>query len=569
MSFDGMMTRAMSHELTEELVSGRISKIYQPFKNELIIHIRAKGKKHQLLLSAHPSYSRVHLTEESYDNPNEPPMFCMLLRKHLEGSVIEKIEQIDMERILTIEVKSKNEIGDISYKQLNIEIMGRHSNIILVDKERNMILDSIKHISPAVSRERTVLPGQTYVLPPSQDKLNPFTVSQEDVIKKLDFNSGKLDKQFVQIFMGISPLFSQETLHRAGLSSPQTLANTFLSLVSDVNNHDIKPQIISTNNKEYFYILNLTFLGGNVREFSTVSEMLDRFYYGKAERDRVKQQAHDIERFIQNEINKNKKKIKKLEKTLDDAEKADKFQLMGELLTAHLYMVNRGDQEIEVVNYYDEEGGTITIPLDRQKSPSDNAQKYFQKYTKLKNSVAIVQEQIHKAEEEIKYFETLLQQVESASTTDIEEIREELTEEGYLKKKRNTKKQKAKSKKPLLDKYKASDGTEILVGKNNKQNEYLTNRLAGKSEIWLHTKDIPGSHVLIRDENPSEETLLEAAKLAAYYSKAKHSSSVPVDYTQIRHVKKPSGAKPGFVTYDHQKTVFVTPTEDLVLKLKD
>lgn len=295
--------------------------------------------------------------------------------------------------------------------------------------------------------------------------------------------------------------------------------------------------------------------------------MLDRFFFGKAERDRVKQQAHDLERFMQNEKNKNEKKLIKLEKTLQDAGKADKYQLFGELLTANMYALKKGDKDIEVVNYYDENGGTVKIALDPLKTPSENAQRYFQKYQKAKNSIVVVEEQIEKTKEEILYFDSLLQQMEAASSKDIEEIREELAEEGYMRN-RKTKNAKKKPTKPVLDKYVASDGTEIFVGKNNKQNDYLTTKFARRDEIWLHTKDIPGSHVVIRSLEPAEETLLEAAKIAAYYSKAKESSSVPVDFTKIRHVKKPSGAKLGFVTYDNQQTVYVTPDADTVMKLK-
>ncbi|WLR52284.1 NFACT family protein [Bacillus tianshenii] len=262
-----------------------------------------------------------------------------------------------------------------------------------------------------------------------------------------------------------------------------------------------------------------------------------------------------------------KRKLRSWNKRGKTQKKADTYQLYGELLTAHIYAVNRGDKEVEVVNYYDENGGTVTIPLNPQKSPSDNAQNYFQKYNKLKKAAVVVEEQIEKAKEEIRYFDALIQQVESASWKDIEEIREELVEEGYLKRKSADKKKK-KKKQIELEHYVSTDGTDIYVGKNNKQNEYLTNRYANRMDTWLHTKDIPGSHVVIRDSEPSEQTLLEAANIAAYFSKAKQSSSVPVDYTAVKHVKKPNGAKPGFVIYDNQTTLFITPDEDLILQLK-
>ncbi|MEY8347410.1 NFACT RNA binding domain-containing protein [Bacillus cereus] len=568
MAFDGLFTRAITHEITNSLQTGRISKIYQPSKYEILLHIRANGKNQKLILSAHPTYARIHLTNQNYDSPALPPMFCMLLRKHLEGGFIEKIEQVDLERIIQITVRSRNEIGDESLKTLVVEIMGRHSNIILVDAKTNIILDSLKHVSLAVNRHRTVYAGAEYVAPPAQHKINPLQIeTQDEFIRPLDFLTGNMDKQLVGAFMGISPLFAKEVVKTAGMVNEKALSDAFFTLQKPLRVHQYEPTMITANEKEFFYLFPLSYLQGDEKTFSSVSELLDRFFFGKAERDRVKQQAHDLERFMYNEKTKNEKKLIKLEKTLQDAGKADKFQLSGELLTANMYALKKGDKEIEVVNYYDENGGTVKITLDPLKTPSENAQRYFQKYQKAKNSVAIVEEQIEKTNEEILYFDSLLQQMEAASSKDIEEIREELAEEGYMRN-RKSKNAKKKPTKPVLDKYIASDGTEILVGKNNKQNDYLTTKFARRDEIWLHTKDIPGSHVVIRSLEPTEETLLEAAKLAAYYSKAKASSSVPVDFTKIRHVKKPSGAKLGFVTYDNQQTLYVTPDADTVMKLK-
>ncbi|RWS44018.1 fibronectin/fibrinogen-binding protein [Bacillus mycoides] len=568
MAFDGLFTRAITHEIANSLQTGRISKIYQPSKYEVLLHIRANGKNQKLILSSHPTYARMHLTNQNYDSPALPPMFCMLLRKHLEGGFIEKIEQIDLERIIQITVRSRNEIGDESVKTLVIEIMGRHSNIILVDTKTNVILDSLKHVSLAVNRHRTVYAGAEYIAPPAQHKVNPLLIeTEDDFIRPLDFLSGNMDKQLVGAFMGISPLFAKEVVKKAGMANEKALSEAFFSLQKPLLTHQYVPAMITANGKEFFYLFPLSHLQGNEKTFSSVSELLDRFFFGKAERDRVKQQAHDLERFMQNEKTKNEKKLIKLEKTLQDAGKADKYQLFGELLTANMYALKKGDKDIEVVNYYDENGGTVKITLNPLKTPSENAQRYFQKYQKAKNSVAIVEEQIVKTNEEILYFDSLLQQMEAASSKDIEEIREELAEEGYVRS-RKTKNAKKKPTKPVLDKYLSSDGTEIFVGKNNKQNDYLTTKFSRRDEIWLHTKDIPGSHVVIRSLEPTEETLHEAAKIAAYYSKAKDSSSVPVDFTKVRHVKKPSGAKLGFVTYDNQQTLYVTPDADTVMKLK-
>jgi len=568
MSFDGLFTRAITNELSSLLKGGRINKIHQPYKNEIILAVRANGVNHKLLLSAHPSYARVQITNEQYDNPNEPPMFCMLLRKHLEGSIIEEIKQVGLDRMIIFEVKGRNELGDISYKQLIVEIMGRHSNIIIVDKNRNVILDSIKHISFAVNTHRAIMPGQEYIMPPKQEKLDPLESDTDDVLRSIDFNSGNLDKQLVASFAGISPILAREIVFKAGLANRMTLPQSFIAAMNQIKEHSYNPSITYGSTKEAFYLIPLEHMKGEAKSYESLSSLLDRFYFGKAERDRVKQQGNDLERLIINEKEKNEKKIKKLESTLEDAKKAEQFQLYGELLTANIFLAQRGMKEITVVNYYDEDGATITIPMDPRKTPSENAQKYFTKYQKAKNSVNIVLEQIELAKAEAAYFDALLQQVEAASPKDIEEIREELVEGGYIRARQKKSNKNKQNQKPVLEKYQASDGTEIIVGKNNKQNDYLTNKAAARDDIWLHTKDIPGSHVVIRSKEPAEETILEAAQIAAYFSKARNSSSVPVDFTKVRHVKKPAGAKPGFVIYDQQQTVYVTPDEDTILKLK-
>ncbi|MEM1503259.1 NFACT RNA binding domain-containing protein [Domibacillus sp. 8LH] len=566
MAFDGLFTKAMVEELKEALTGGRVNKIHQPFKNETIMIIRARGKNNRLLLSAHPSYARVQLTETVQENPSEPPLFCVMLRKHLDGAILEDIRQFGLDRTICFEFKGKNEIGDISYKQLYVEIMGRHSNILLVDKEKGTIIDSIKHVPSSMNSYRTILPGAAYVEPPAQNKQNPLAADKETIQRAVDFNAGKIAKQLVSAFEGFSPLISNEIVARAGLANRETVPAAFLDLIDPIKKAAYSPVMIENGDKSFFYMMDLSHLKGERIFFETASSLLDRYYFGKAERDRVRQQANDLERLIGNELQKNRTKIGKLERTLQEAENAGEYQRMGELLTAHLYAVKKGMTEIDVVNYYDENGATVTIQLDPQKSPADNAQKYFSRYQKAKHAVVAVQEQIEKTNEEIQYFEALLQQLESASPRDIEEIREELAEEGYLKARHIKKKKKVD--KPVIEEYMATDGTLIYAGKNNRQNDYLTNKAARRDDIWLHTKDIPGSHIVIRSDAPSEETILEAAMIAAYYSKAKDSSSVPVDYTKVRHVKKPSGARPGFVIYDNQHTVYVTPDEGKVMKMR-
>jgi predicted ribosome quality control (RQC) complex YloA/Tae2 family protein len=568
MSFDGIMTRAVAAELQNNLTSGRISKVYQPHKTDLVLTIRSNGKNQKLLISANPSFARMHLTEHQYENPDTPPMFCMLLRKHLEGAFIEKIEQLDLERIIKLTVKNRDEIGDETTKVLYVEIMGRHSNVILVDEKSEKIIDSIKHIPSFQNRHRTILPGYTFVMPPAQEKTNPFSVTtKEEFISKISWNEGKLDKQLVSRFSGFSPLIAKEIVYRAGLSVKEEVAEAFLTVMKQLSAEQYEPQMITNEKKEYFSVISLKHVTGDVRPFEAVSKLLDRFFYGKADRDRIKQQANDLEKYLSNEYDKITKKIGKLKKELEQTANAEEYQRKGELLTAYMYLAKKGDKDVEVEDYFSEDQPLVKIELDPLKTPAENAQSYFKKYAKLKKSVSIIQDQIEKAKNELLYFERLIVQMDSASMKDVEEIREELGEGGYLKH-RQGKNKKKQNQTPQPEKFISTDGTEILVGKNNKQNDYLTFKLSRANETWLHTKDIPGSHVLIRSSSPSETAIKEAAILAGFFSKAKNSSSVPVDYTLIKHVKKPNGSKPGFVIYDNQQTVFVTPDEDLVFRLK-
>lgn len=566
MSFDGLVTRAIVNELHELLVNGRILKVYQPFETDLLLFIRAHKKNYQLYISASANFSRIHITNNRYPNPKQPPMFCMLMRKHIEGSIIKKIKQIELDRIIHIELEAKNEIGDIVSKTLVVEIMGRHSNIILLDNQTNKIIDSIKHLPPSMNSFRTVLPGKEYVSPPSQNKLNPLNANKETILKKIDFNQGKIHEQLVQHFAGLSPIISKEIIHRAGLANKETLPHAFLNIMEMIRNEEYTFEIVHSK-RETFSIISITHILGERTTYSSINEMLDRFYFGKAERDRIRQQAHDLEKFLVNELNKNQRKLKKLEKTLKESEKAQKYQLYGELLTAHMHQLKRGLSKIELENYYNP-GEKITIELDPTKTPSENAQAYFHKYTKAKNAVNIVKQQIDETMENIAYYELLLTQMEKATLEDVSGIREELEEQGILKRKHKRRIDKKKTDMPKPETYKSSEGVPILVGKNNKQNEYLTLKLANKYDTWLHAKDIPGSHVVIRSEQFGETTLLEAATIAAYFSKAKQSSNVAIDYTKVRYVKKPNGAKPGFVIYTNQKTLYVTPDEEMVRKLK-
>ncbi|OXS62331.1 hypothetical protein B1A99_00215 [Cohnella sp. CIP 111063] len=579
MSLDGIVVRALVREL-QSCVRARILKIYQPTDNELILHIRGQGAGGKLLLSAHPSMPRLHWTEQVWANPSEPPMFCMLLRKYCEGGVIEAVRQIGLERIVEIDVRHRDELGDASLKRLVIEIMGRHSNIILMDPVTGVVHDGIRHVTPAISSYRVVLPGSAYVSPPEQDKADPLGIGEAKFaeltsrggnLPELREDSSYVDaasKALLGAFTGLSPLISREIAFRAA-QRPQGLWAAFRETFDQVARDAYEPNIVvQENGKAAFSALSLTHLNGERQTFPSVHECLESFYRDKASRDLVRQRTTDLNRFLLNEIAKNEKKLVKLQETLDEAAEADKFRRIGELLTAHLYAFQRGDASVDVVDYYEEEQPTRTVALDPLLTPNENAQRYFRKYNKLKNSRDVVTEQIEATNAELAYLASVLQGLESASPDDIGEIRDELIEQGYIRErgvKRGAKKR--KKDRPAVLCYTSSEGVAIYVGKNNTQNDYITNRLASSSDTWLHTKDIPGSHVLIRGGEFGEATLHEAAMLAAYYSKAKSSSSVPVDYTLIRYVRKPNGAKPGFVIYDAQKTLFVTPDESRIQQM--
>lgn len=566
MSYDGIVTRAVVKELNQTLPGGRITKIHQPGEFELLLSIRSRGKNYKLLLSAHPAYPRVQFTRASYENPQEPPMFCRLLRKHLDGGIIESLEQTGLERIIHIRLRARNDLGDFVSRKLIVEIMGRHSNIILLDPDTQTVLDGIRRVSHAMSQYRQIFPGASYVEPPSQNKEDPLNVTKERFIVGFDYNQGRLDKQIVQRFTGISPLIAKEIIHRAGLGDRDQLWESFSGLMQKIKHHDFSPAIMQTGEKTVFSVWPLSHIGRTVYRTDSISELLDHFYYGKAERDRIRQQTSQLMRKLKSEVDKNKKKIKILKKELKQAEKADQYRILGELITASLHQIKRGDKNAEVINFYDPNAPKVTIELDPSISPAENAQRYFKKYNKLKASRKWNQEQIDKALADIQYLESVLTQIDNAGLKDIEQIQEELAEEGWLKK-TSRKSKPRKNEAPVPYQATASDGTTILIGKNNKQNDYLTHKLASSSHIWLHTKDIPGSHVVIRAPEASDETLMEAAMLAAYFSKARDSAQVPVDYTQIKHVKKPAGARPGFVTYDHQRTIYVTPEKEVIIRL--
>ncbi|WP_309121361.1 NFACT RNA binding domain-containing protein [Paenibacillus sp.] len=564
MAFDGLVVRAVVHEL-QPFVGGRIHKIHQPNEHDLVFTIRGQGVTRKLLLSANPTYPRFHLTDRSYQNPLEAPMFCMLLRKYCENGVVEAIEQLGMERIVHLRVRQRDELGDLSVKRIVFELMGRHSNIILMDPETNTVLEAAHRVTPAISAHRIVAPGSAYVPPPEQEKRDPLADGGSDVAAALGDAAGDPEaaaKRLVETYSGISP-----TAARAIVAGGADAAAAFAEAMARIGRHEYEPNIAedAARGKSSFSVVPLPVPEGGRREtFDDVSACLERFYGDKAERDLVKQRTHDLMRLLVNERNKNEKKLEKLQETIDEARDADKYRIYGELLNAYMHTFEKGDASVEAANYYDEEQRSVAIPLDPLLTPSENAQRYFRKYQKMKNSLGVVEEQMAQAREEIRYMDILLQQLEGASIADIEEIRSELVEGGYLRRRGGVGKdgkRGRKNDKPAIHAYRSSEGIPLYVGRNNMQNDYITNRLAHPNDTWLHAKDMPGSHVVIRSDAFGDATLAEAANLAAYYSKGKQSSLVPVDYTLVRHVKKPSGAKPGFVIYDKQKTLFVTPDE--------
>lgn len=558
MAFDGLFTRAIVTEL-QQLVGGRINRVHQPNEYEVVLTMRAQRKNVKLLLSAHPSYARVQLTEETITNPPEPTMFCTILRRHIESGIITAIEQVDNDRIIHFTIASHNEIGDPITRTLIMEVMGRHSNLMVVDPMNDKIIEALKHLPPYMNSFRTVLPGATYVSPPEQEKKNPFTISEEELFEL--YHKLEKGRDFIQYLQGIAPIHATELY---ALLKQNLQFQTYRNFIESFETLPFQPVVMKKDGRDIFSAHPLTTADEVIYEAKSLGDLLDRVYFEKADRERVRAQAQDLEKWLANERAKLVKKEKVLQKEYQDAEKLDDFQLYGELLMAHHYQIEANAKEATVENYYD--GSEVTIPLDPRKTAIENANRYYTKYTKAKNALIQLKEQMRLTKEELDYFETLLQQVEMATPDDIDEIREELIENGYMRKRRSKKKE--KKKKMVIERYESSTGIPIAVGKNNKQNDYVTFKLASRHHTWLHTKDIPGSHVVILSDDPDETTLQEAAVIAAYFSKARTSSNVPVDYTEIRHVKKPSGAKPGFVNYFEQQTVFVTPDEQLVRQLK-
>ncbi|MFA9398993.1 MAG: NFACT family protein [Clostridiaceae bacterium] len=566
-ALDGIFLSSINKELVKELLGGKVSKINQPEKDEIIITIRNNKNNYKLLVSASPVYPRAHLTFGNRENPIKAPMFCMVLRKYLASSKISKIEQIETDRILIFEFLSQDELGFDSKYKLIIEIMGRHSNISLIRDRDNIIMDSIKHVTPDINRVRSLLPGISFIYPPASNKLNPLISNEEDVSSYININNIQNDENiYSNVFTGISRPLSKELFNKF-----PDIDNELNALKNKLNNcFDF---YIYTKNYIYkdFHCINLDNLGYEDKiKFDSPSKLLENFYLEKDKQDRLKSKRANLEKLLLTNIERCSKKIRILEDNLEKAKGKDKYKLLGELLTANIYSVKRGDTYIEVSNYYSDTGEIIKINLDINKSPSQNIQKYFKRYNKLKTTESMSKEQLKNAEEELLYLNSVLNNLLNVENyTEIEEIKYELMESSYIKHKKsknqkNKKDKKVKASNPM--EYLSSEGVKIYVGKNNVQNDYLTLKFADKRDTWLHTKNIAGSHVIIKSMEFSEKTLNEAAILAAFYSKGKDSSKVPVDYTIVKNVKKPSGSKPGMVIYYTNKTIYVTPPKEILLE---
>ena len=548
MSFDGFFLHHMTEELRRELIGGRIQKINQPFEQELVLQIRSNRKSHKLLLSAHSVFGRVQLTDTTFENPAVPNTFIMVMRKYLQGAVIEAIQQVENDRILEISVSNKNEIGDSVAVTLVIEIMGKHSNITLLDKASGKIIEAIKHVGFSQNSYRTILPGSTYVAPPQTGSLNPFTVDDEKLFQILQTENLE-PKRLQQMFQGLGRDTATELSCRLTVDKLKTFRAFFAS-----------PTQPSLTEKSFSALL----FSDSKTQMSTLSELLDTFYKDKAERDRVNQQASELIRRVENELEKNRKKLGKQEEELLATENAEEFRQKGELLTTFLHQVPNDQDQVELDNYYT--GEKIIIALDKALTPNQNAQRYFKRYQKLKEAVKHLTSLIEETRATILYLESVETALAQASLAEIAEIREELIQTGFIRRRQREKIQKRQ--KP--EKYLATDGqTIILVGRNNLQNDELTFKMAKKDELWFHAKDIPGSHVVITGNlQPSDEVKTDAAELAAYFSKARLSNLVQVDMIEVRKLNKPTGGKPGFVTYTGQKTLRVTPDEEKIKSMK-
>ncbi len=574
---DGLTLGFMARELQEALRDGRIEKVTQPEKDMLVLLIRAQGKNHKLLLSAAPSFARAHLTDASYQNPADAPMFCMLMRKHLQAGHITGLEQVGGDRVLKITIENKDELGDTAPRELYLELMGRHSNLTLVKDGR--IIDAIRHVSGDMSRVRQALPGLPFVPPPAQDKVDPAEMTEENLSEKLASLSGPLDKALAASIRGLSPAAAREIafratgMHRTDLDSLKRdelcrVVCAFFRRLPEIAQPTAQmgPDGLIADVLPFPY---LSLEPSLQKPYSSLSAALDAFYFGRDRRDRMNQKSQSLKRLIKTHLERDEKKLALQEEELTASAKMEEYRIAGELLTAQAYLVPRGAETVELPNFYDPQGGTLEVALDVALNPAQNAQKYFKRYRKARVAQDLAKEQKEKTLKEIELLEQALFDLEESETEqDMADVRKSLEDGGIVKPapagKGGKKKPKQPESAPL--RFEAQDGTEIIVGKNSAQNDRVTGAAHG-NDTWLHAKDMPGSHVIVKSEHPAPDTLGMALRLAAWYSKGK-GAAVPVDYTLRKYVKKPGGSPAGFVIYTNQKTVMVSTTEGEIASMK-
>lgn len=557
MAFDGLFIHSLLNSIKPTLVNGRLSKIYQPFEQDLVLTFRNERKNYQLLISANAQYPRFYLTKKAIANPDKAPTFVMVLRKYLEGSILQGIEQVGVDRIVNFRFSNRNELGDQVQLVLSVELMGRHSNVILYDNSNGHIIDLLKRINPDENRARILLPKAKYELPPLNPGINGFDLSEQEFKQKAAVND---PSEFAGQINGLDRDDRSELI---GYLEDDFSYSSFRTFINQFDKKGAFVLLTPRNKRKIFpylpYHLDL------VKESSDpdLNHALDEFYLYQANHDWVKQKSSKIERLVKNEQKKLTKKVVKLKKQLEQAENSEGYRIRGEILNANLAQVKPGMTKISLPNYYDN-NRPIEIKLDAALSPARNGQKYFTRYKKLRDSIKHVKEQIEIANDNLRYFDSIQTAIDNAEPEDIDQITDELINQGYLKRPQKQKRKK-KVTEHNLNKFRLSSGKTVLVGKNNYQNDWLTLKKANKTDIWFHVKNIPGSHVILQDANPSNDDILEAAEIAAYFSKAKNSAHVQVDYVQDKRVKKPNGARPGFVIFTGQNSIEVTPEKERVL----
>ena len=580
MALDGVFLRHLKEEIGTSLLGTRVDRVFQPNRDELILAFRGFSAAYKLLISARANSARVNLTTIPVENPQQPPMLCMLLRKKLQGAKLLEITQPDLERALMLKFDSVNELGDHVELTLAVEIMGRYSNIILVD-ENGKIIDALKRVDAEMSSERLVLPGLLYRLPPPQDKLSMLTCTVEEIMARIDAlpRDMELSKALMSVLQGISPIIAREVENSAGLGhevyvksmTPPQRRRTEMyvtTLMETAKNVSGTPHIVidPQNKPKDFAFMDIRQYGSamTVSEKKSFSEMLDAFYAERDQIERMRVKSQDLLRLLANHADRLSRKIANQQAELSACAERDTLRIKGDLLSANMYAIQKGETSVKLQNFYDENLAELEIALDPALTPQQNAQKYYKNYRKAKTAEEKLTEQIGLAQTELTYIDSVFESLALAENErDLNEIRAELAEQGYVHRRAGKKNQKQPALSAPL-KFKTSDGFTVLVGRNNRQNDKLTMKDANNNDIWFHTKNIPGSHtVLVTDgKAPTETAMEEAAVLAAQHSRAKDSAQVPVDYTQIRYVSKPQGAKPGMVIYVQYKTIYVDPTTE-------